>query len=255
MKRTRQKFFVLLLVLLLAGVAVSPGGAGWCAASKVVVVASTSWAGAIAAAAGADEVRVLAPLELRHPPEYDYRPSDIARLKEATAFVYAGYEPFANKLLAASGFPKSQTFTVLTENVPETLKQQAGMLAAKLGTQAREAEWEIRFNQVTAVIRSRAEQKKIAQIKVLVQQHQQPFVKWLGYRIVGVFGAEEMSPAKVLAYSKLGATLIIDNFHNPQGKPIAEISRCQYADLINFPSPQAPTLIELFQENAARLGL
>ncbi len=247
-----SKGILFLTALCLIGWLGTPGG---CAGTKVVVVASTSWTGAIAEAAGADEVRILAPLELKHPPEYDYRPSDIAKLKEANAFVYAGYEPFAKKLLAASEFPKTKIFTVVTTNEPGILKQQAGILAKKLGTRAKEEKWENRFDRVIADIQKRTQEKKVAQIKVLVQQHQQPFVQWLGYDIVGVFGAEEMSPAKVMEYAKLGPELVIDNFHNPQGKPIVEIAHCKYVELINFPSAKAPSLIEVFQDNAGRLGL
>jgi zinc transport system substrate-binding protein len=246
------KVIIFMMMLCLMGWLGIPGH---CAGVKVVVVASTSWTGAIAEAAGADEVRVLAPLELKHPPEYDYRPSDIAKLKEANAFVYAGYEPFAKKLLAASEFPKAKALTVVTTNEPTILKQQARILAEQFGTQAKERKWESRFDQVTAAIQKRAERKKVAQIKVLVQQHQQPFVKWLGYDIVGMFGAEEMSPAKVMEYAKLGPEWVIDNFHNPQGKPIVEIAKCKYVELINFPSVKAPTLIDVFMENARRLGL
>lgn len=254
LRRTQRfsRLVALAVMICLAGIL---GTLGLCAESKVIVVASTSWTGAIAAAAGADEVRVLAPLELKHPPEYDYRPSDLAKLNEATAFVYAGYEPFAKKLLEASGFPKAKTFTVMTMNEPGNLKRQAAILAEKFGSEAKAAEWEAKFDQLTADILKRAEQKKVSDIKVLVQQHQEPFVKWLGYNIVGVFGAEELSPAKVMEYSKLGPAAIIDNSHNPQGKPIVEVTKGNYVELINFPSPKAPTLIELFAENAGRLGL
>lgn len=229
--------------------------ASWSAEPKVVVVASTSWTGAIARAAGADEVRVLAPLELKHPPEYDYRPADIAKLGEATAVVYAGYEPFMKKLLDAAGYPESKTVKVTTTNTPDNLKQQARLLAEKLGTVKREAEWELQFEKVTAELLKKAEAKKISKTKVLVQQHQQPFVKWLGYQIVGVFSAEELTPTKVMEYANLKSDLVIDNFHNPQGKPIVEVAKCEYVELINFPSVKAPGLIDLFKENAGRLGL
>jgi zinc transport system substrate-binding protein/iron/zinc/copper transport system substrate-binding protein len=246
---------VLFVFIAVSAIARTIAPSGCFAESKVVVVASTSWTGAIAQAAGADEVRVLAPLELKHPPEYDYRPADIARLNEATAVVYAGYEPFMKKLLEAAGYSKLKTMIVMTTNTPDNLKQQARLLAEKLGTQKREAQWEIQFDKVTAEILKKAETKNAAKIKVLVQQHQQPFVKWLGYNIVGVFGAEELSPAKVLEYANLKPDLVIDNFHNPQGKPIVEVAKCKYVELINFPSVKAPSLIELFQENAGRLGL
>ncbi len=247
-----KSLFLITFLFLLIG-AVLP--LGCFAESKVVVVASTSWTGSIAEAAGADEVRVLAPLELKHPPEYDYRPGDIARLSEATAVVYAGYEPFMKKLLEAAGYPESKTITVVTTNTPDNLKQQARRLAERLGTQKKETQWEKQFEKVTAELLKKAAAQNAAKTKVLVQQHQQPFVKWLGFEIVGVFSAGELTPAKVLEYANLKPDLVIDNFHNPQGKPIVEVAQCKYVELMNFPSVKAPTLIDLFRENAGRLGL
>jgi zinc transport system substrate-binding protein len=242
-------FVFLMAVMCLS---VNPGRG---AAPKTVVVASTSWTGAIAAAAGAEEVRVLAPFELKHPPEYDYRPSDLAKLGDASLLVYAGYEGFVKKLIEASGLPAAKVATVTTSNDPANLKQQARLLARKLGTEEREQEWENRFDRTAAGILKRAELKKAGKTRVLVQQHQVPFVKWLGYDIVGVFSAAELSPAKVMEYARMKPDLIIDNFHNPQGRPIREAVQCGYVELINFPSVKAPSLLELFTENAARLGL
>jgi zinc transport system substrate-binding protein/iron/zinc/copper transport system substrate-binding protein len=227
----------------------------WADSPGKTVVASTGWVGAIAQAAGADEVRVLAPLDLKHPPEYDYRPADIAKLNEAALVVYAGYEPFMKKLIAAAGFPEAKVAKVLTANEPANLKQQARLLAARLGTAQKEQAWEKAFDAALGAIRKSAELHRVQQIRVLVQEHQVPLVKWLGYDIVGVFSAGELSPAKVMEYAKLKPDLIVDNFHNPQGKPILEVAQCRYAELINFPSVKASSLIELFRENAARLGL
>jgi zinc transport system substrate-binding protein len=253
----RQRFLKELVsfVLLAAGVMCGFAQLGWGANPQTVVVASTSWTGAIAAAAGADEVRMLAPFELKHPPEYDYRPSDIAKLSGATLLVHAGYEGFVKKLIAASGFPEAKVAKVTTSNDPVNLKQQARFLAQKLGTVEQEKAWETRFDRVTKAILKRAELKKAGKTRVLVQQHQVPFVKWLGYDIIGVFSAGELSPAKVMEYAKLKPDLIIDNFHNPQGSPIREVVQCGYVELINFPSTKIPSLLDLFKENAARLKL
>ena len=46
----------------------------WAAPKKVV--ASTSWSAAFADIAGADEVESIAPVNLRHPPEYEITVSD-----------------------------------------------------------------------------------------------------------------------------------------------------------------------------------
>jgi zinc transport system substrate-binding protein len=228
---------------------------GWSSPPASVVVASTSWTGAIARAAGATEVVVLAPLELKHPPEYDYRPADIARLGEARLLVHAGYEPFIKKLIAASAFPQEKTAQITTMNDPEQLKGQARLLAERLGTQEKEKAWEAAFDKTAAQIKGRAAQKGVGQIRVLVQQMQVPFVNWLGYSIVGTFSANELSPARILELAALKPVLIIDNIHNPQGRPIREVVGCTYAELRNFPSAQAPTLEGLFLENAAQLGL
>ena len=54
------------------------------------VVASTAWAGAVARAAGARNVRVLSPPTLQHPPEYEPRPSDLLAVAEAEFLVLGG---------------------------------------------------------------------------------------------------------------------------------------------------------------------
>jgi len=225
------------------------------AVDKIIVVASTSWTGAIAEAAGADEVRILAPFELKHPPEYDYRPSDIARLRSARLLVYGGYEPFVNKLAYAAGLPREKMILMVTSNDPEHLKKQTRFLAGVMGTQKRQAAWEKAFDKTLADIQKQAKIINISRKRVLVQKHQIPFVKWLGFDVIGIFSTDELSPNKVMEYARMKPDLVIDNFHNPQGKPIAEIAKCDYAALINFPSVRSRTLIDLVKENAARLGV
>ncbi|HYH04885.1 MAG TPA: zinc ABC transporter substrate-binding protein [Bacillota bacterium] len=227
---------------------------GWCE-TKAIVVASTSWTGAIAQAAGADEVIILAPFEIKHPAEYDYRPADLAKLQSASLIVYGGYEPFIKKMVVAADYPETQVVKVKTTNVPDNLIRQARLLAEKLGTQKQELKWEKQFKKVYTGIQQRARLKKVTKIRVLVQEHQQELVKWLGYDIVGCFGATELSPAKVMELAKLKPDLIIDNIHNPQGKPIQQIAECRYLELISFPSVKTPTLNALFEENARILGL
>jgi len=222
---------------------------------KIIVVASTSWTGAIAEAAGADEVRILAPFELKHPPEYDYRPSDIAQLRSARLLVYGGYEPFVKKLAVTAGLPREKMIVIVTSNDPDNLKKQARFLAEKMGTQKREASWEKTLDKVLADIQRQAQNNNISQKRVLVQKYQVPFVKWLGFDIIGVFSADELSPNKVMEYARMKPDMIIDNFHNPQGRAIAEITGCDYVALINFPSANARTLIELLKDNATKLGV
>ena len=225
------------------------------AENEIIVVASTSWVGAIAEAAGADEVRILAPFELKHPPEYDYRPSDIAQLRSARLLVYGGYEPFVKKLAVAARLPQERMIVIVTSNDPDNLKKQARFLAEKMGTQKREAAWEKALNKVLADIQKQAKKNKISQKRVLVQKYQVPLVKWLGFDVIGAFNTDELSPNKVMEYAMMKPDMVIDNFHNPQGKPIAEIAKCDYVAIINFPSANARSLIELLKENATKLGI
>ncbi len=225
------------------------------AENEIIIVASTSWVGAIAEAAGADEVRILAPFELKHPPEYDYRPSDIAQLRSARLLVYGGYEPFVKKLAVAARLPRERMIVIVTSNDPDNLKKQARFLAEKMGTQKREADWEKALNKALADIQKQAKKNKISQKRVLVQKYQVPLVKWLGFDVIGVFNTDELSPNKVMEYAMMKPDMVIDNFHNPQGKPIAEIAKCDYVAIINFPSANARSLIELLKENATKLGI
>lgn len=245
--------------LLTAGVGASAPDtrlqAGETADNALVVVASTSWTGLMARAAGAGNVTVLAPLELKHPPEYDYRPSDIARVVQADYVVWGGYEPFIKKLVQAAEIPENKLLQVMTMNRPDNLKKETRKLAAIFGTQADQDKWEKEFDKLVARMQKAAVEKNVAEKRVLVHFHQQAFVRWLGYEVVGVFGPEEMSPARVAKLGKLSPDLVIDNYHNPLGKGIAEIAGADYVELINFPGKGINSLDELLAENARRLGL
>ena len=89
-----MKLFVVFLLLLTA----LPLAAGPEPEPAPAVVASTAWTAAFGYAAGAETIHVLAPYEMRHPPEYELKPSDIAVLSQADFVIYAGYERMAEKI-------------------------------------------------------------------------------------------------------------------------------------------------------------
>jgi zinc transport system substrate-binding protein/iron/zinc/copper transport system substrate-binding protein len=48
--------------------------------------------------------------------------------------------------------------------------------------------------------------------------------------------------------------MVIDNYHNPSGKPISEAARVPYVELINFPGKDGTRTIEdVFNYNMNRL--
>jgi len=79
------------------------------------------------------------------------------------------------------------------------------------------------------------------------------FVNWLGLDVVGTFGPGEPSPAVVLDLIKKKPAMVIDNYHNPGGKALAESLGVPYVVLINFPGKDGTRTIEdvfLYNEKA-----
>ena len=72
--------------------------------------------------------------------------------------------------------------------------------------------------------------------KVLCNKNQTYLAKELGLEIVGVFGPGPVSAEELLNAKKAGYDLIIDNIHNPTGKPVTEVlPKAKYIVWRNFP--------------------
>jgi hypothetical protein len=218
--------------------------------SEKLVLASTTWVAALAEAAGANNVRVLAPAELRHPPEYELKPSDMALVSKADYILYAGWERFAEKLTETAGSAGVRLVKVRTENDPAVLIAEAEKLAVLFGTSGRFESWRGEFEKLTGELKA----KILAawpEKRAVVHRMQSPFVLWLGLDIAGEYGPAEPSPALILALSRLKPALVIDNYHGPSGRPIAEAAKSPYAELINFPGKDGTkTLEDVFRYNA-----
>lgn len=216
------------------------------------VVASTAWTAALARAAGATDITVIAPLELQHPPEYEIKPSDLEKVAGADLVVYAGYEKFAPRLVEAAG-SEAPVLRVTTDNAPAAFKEQAGLIAAALGTEDAYAQWVPGFD--AAVEQAQGEvQRAWSQRKAVVQAMLKTYAEALGFEVVGVFGPAEPSPAAIAELARAGAALVIDNEHNPTGKPIADTARLPYARCINFPGKDGTVTVEdVYRWNASAL--
>ncbi len=212
-------------------------------AQSPVVVASTSWTAAIARAAGAGDVRVIAPLELKHPPEYEIKPSDLEAVKGASLVVYAGYEKFAKRLVETSGSQGTAELKLFTDNVPEAFKAQVKLVAEKLGTRSSYDCWAAGFDAYTRDVKARI-QAAYPDKRAVAHKMLKTYVEWLGFDVVGTFGPGEPSPAVVLDLVKLHPAIVIDNYHNPSGKPIAESLSAPLVELINFPGKDGTKSIE-----------
>jgi zinc transport system substrate-binding protein/iron/zinc/copper transport system substrate-binding protein len=240
-----KKQLALLLLLIAPSLTIVPTHA-----QAPSVVASTSWTGAFARAAGAGNVTVIAPLDLKHPPEYEIKPSDLDKVRGAKLVVFAGYEKFAQKLTETAGGEKVSALKITTENHPNTIKQQAKLIADALGTTAAWEKWSKEFDVVAAQYKADV-QKAYPNRKAIVHKMQRPGVEWLGWEIVGEFGPAEPSPTVVADLAKTGAFIVIDNYHNPVGQAIAESAQAKYVQLLNFPGKDGTASIEdVYRYNA-----
>lgn len=248
----------LILALLVFVLAVGMTGA-WAAGlaeAAPKVVASTGWTAAIAEAAGAEVIAVLAPLEMRHPPERDFRPSDIAYAVEADYIVWAGYERFVRQLIQAAEIPEDRLVAVYTVNEPGRLVEETRAAAERWGTRDRQRQWEEEFLAAVGRLKERAAQQGVNRVKVVASDHVKVFMEWLGYDVVATFGFEELTPARLHELQSLNPDLVADVWHNPGGEAVAEATGARYVSLINFPGRDGTrTLLDVFEYNARLLGL
>jgi len=222
--------------------------------SPPFVVASTAWSGAFAEAAGA-EVEILAPAELRHPPEYDFSPRDIARATRADWLVWGGYEAFMERLFEAAEFPEDRILQVSTNNAPPLMAAEVEKLAEALGTTEAFEEWEEALREVTELISLGLDASFLPGSRAVVNSHQEEFVRWLGIEVVGVFGPAELTPGQLRNLLAEEPDLVIDNWHNALGEPLGREVGTYYS-LINFPGREGTeTLLDVLRYNAEELGI
>ncbi len=219
------------------------------------IVASTSWVGAIAEAAGAANVLVLAPVELRHPPEYDFSPQDIIRATQADLIMWAGYEGFIKQLVSAAEISQNKVIQVQTNNAPDQLAVSVEAVATLLDTKETYRQWKQQLDELSKTMLDQSEKQKTSDMKAVVQFHQQAIARYLGYDVVAVYGPQDLTIQDITKLEALQPDIIIDNWHSPQGEPLKKEGRT-YVQLINFPGPfQTTSLIEVITYNAQQLGL
>lgn len=207
------------------------------------VVASTSWTAAIASAAGARNIRIIAPLDLKHPPEYEIKPSDLEALHSADLVVYSGYEKFAQRLAETAAGRGTTVLQVYTDNLPPVFKREALKVAEALGTVEKYRSWEASFDAELELMRGRLAQA-YPDRRAAVHRYLATLAEWLGFEVVGTFGPGELSPQVLLNLTRLKPAVVIDNWHNISGKALAESLPCAYVELINFPGRDGTATVE-----------
>ncbi|MBN1243476.1 MAG: ABC transporter substrate-binding protein [Spirochaetales bacterium] len=236
---------------LVAVLLVAAAGSAFTQDSGPRVVASTSWTAAFARAAGASSVTVIAPFELRHPPEYEIKPSDLLAVSGAALVVHSGYERFATRLAETADAAGVGLHQVWTDNVPATFVAEARKLAGALGTVPAFEAWEPGFLAMSEAMRDRV-RAAWPDRRAAVHRYLAEYAKWLGFEVVAVFGPGEPSPALLLELARAKPALIIDNVHNPSGEAASLALEAPRVVLRNFPAPGSDGSIEsVFAANEA----
>ncbi len=226
MKRLYPLAWIVALTLLVASFGVAAGG----------IVASTPWVGAMAKAAGVENVVVITPAGVAHPPDYDPRPSDLLRVAAASVILSGGYEGFAPRLAAAAA-PDATQLVVQTTYDPAALEIEIRRLAVVFGTEVRAdrflVDWRREWQAgATALGRT----KGTGQTRIAAHRFMQPWIGLLGVTPLAVFGPGPLTPTELARLKALGITLVVDNAHSPQGAALAEVSGARYVKLVNFPA-------------------
>lgn len=217
-----------------------------------VVVASTSLTGAIAKAAGAQEVRVLTPVDASHPPEYDLKPTDLLKLEGANVVVYAGYERMVSKLVETSRNKQILVIQIDTETSPEKLISQVHKVAIALKTEREATVWENSFRQKLDLMKGRL--APVAGKRAVVHWHAKPLATWAGLTVVQVIPLGELTPRVIADGVAQKPDVVVDILHSSVARTIADNAKCRYVQLINFPGAQNTTSIEdIFEFNTGQL--
>ena len=220
------------------------------------VVATTSWTAAFAYAAGADNVYILAPYELRHPPEYELKPSDLAVISEAEYIIFAGYERMVGKIREAIGEGGPALIQIATDYSKATIEASLLKIAGHLGTEdaARSSIEEI--GELYVDWRREISDAGLAGAPVLTHFFLRPMALELGLSVAGVFGPMPPEAKQIVELSDMKAVAILDNWHNDIGMPLIEIKPDIPAlQLINFPGYEGTrTLLDVLIYNRRLIG-
>jgi len=223
---------------------------------EAMVVATNGWTAAFARTAGAGNVVTLAPMEMAHPSEYELRAADIPLVKNARLIIYAGYETMVNRLQSSLELKQEVMQKIDTDYDMATIEKSVMEIAQRLGTEKEALQNLDSIRRLLLDGRAQFDKTGLNASPVLVNFFQQSIVKEMGFEIAGVFGPASLEAGDIDRMVRLRSVMIIDNEHNPVGKPIQLANpSLPYRLLLNFPGlHQTTTLQEVIRYNLRQLG-
>ncbi|MFI1397086.1 metal ABC transporter solute-binding protein, Zn/Mn family [Streptomyces sp. NPDC020681] len=202
---------------------------------KPVVVVTTTWEGAFAKAAGAEDIKVIVPQSVHHAPDYDPKPSDLAAVAKADFVLYAPFEPYAEKIKEAAG-SKAELVEVNLDNDAEKVSGEVARLGKLFGTEDAAATWQKSFDTQYAGLSKdlRAAWPGGRSPAVVTQVFTAWSAKMAGATTLGTYGPEAVTPAQLAELSKKKPAYVLDNAHMSTGKVLPD-SGAKQVQVVNYP--------------------
>jgi zinc transport system substrate-binding protein len=229
--------------------------AGGTAEAQERVLATTPWTAAFARVAGAQDVELLAPYEMKHPPEYELRPTDLRRIEEADLVVYAGYETMMDRLQRALGEANVSSVQITTVHTMEAIEESAMKIAEALGTEAAARRNLAEMREFFEDWRRELASFGLNETPVVVHGFQAALMGDLGVNVVGTFGPGPLEAQQIVRLSRTGAGVVIDNWHNEVAQPLEEtMPGVPVVSFVNFPGHDGTrTILDVLRYNRSGL--
>ncbi|MYT99028.1 MULTISPECIES: zinc ABC transporter substrate-binding protein [unclassified Streptomyces] len=219
---------------------------------KPVVVVTTTWEGAFAKAAGAEDIQVIVPQSVHHAPDYDPKPSDLAAVAEADFVLYAPFEPYAEKIKEAAG-SRAELVEVNLDNDPDKVRAEVAKLGALFGTEDAAKKWEAGFG--TEYDRLNKDVQGAWPEGGAPSVVSQVFTVWAaklaGATVAGTYGPEAVTPAQLAELSAKKPALVLDNAHMSTGTVLPD-SGAEQVKIVNYPGDDLD-LISVYRGAATEL--
>ncbi|MCQ6554924.1 metal ABC transporter substrate-binding protein [Streptomyces sp. C10-9-1] len=217
---------------------------------KPAVVVTTTWEGAFAKAAGAEDVTVIVPQSVHHAPDYDPKPSDLTAVAQADFVLYAPFEPYAEKIKEAAG-SSAKLVEVNLDNDPDKVKAEVDKLAALFGTAEAATRWKTRFDTEYETLNKdvRAAWPDGGSPVVVSQLFTVWAAKLAGVAPAGTYGPEPVTPAQLAELSAKKPALVLDNAHMSTGTVLPD-SGAEQVEIVNYPGEDLD-LLAVYRDAAA----
>jgi len=214
------------------------------------VVASTTWVGALAKAAGADDVHVVAPANIPDPAGFTPTAADLAPAGKAEHVLYAETDGFAVALREAAG--KAHLVPVKPGNTLPEIRAAVTALGEVLGTQAAAATWLKSFeSQVNGLSYSLRGSAPIPPSTAVAAADVAAWAPFAGAKVVATYGPGPATGAALTALVAKKPKLLLASVHHPNDVP--RIPGAIRVDLVNYPGADLD-LLAVFETNGDRLS-